>query len=71
MLLEIRRHGGEERVTFVGEDGRRCSMPAEWTDAAAPDPFVTIARGRSAFRPEDLLQVAELVQRDVEGGQRC
>ncbi len=43
--------------------GELVSMPAEWTDAVAPDPFVAVAAGRAAFRVEDLAALAELVAR--------
>ena len=38
-------------------------MPAGWTDAGAPDPFVTLAAGRAHFQIEDLVQLAALVGR--------
>ena len=52
---------GEERVTFEHTDGSLCSVPIGWTDAAPADPYVSLGRGRSRFRVEDLLRLAELV----------
>jgi len=54
---------GEHRV-FFREPGqtRVHSLPATWTDVVAPDPFVVLAAGRSYFRPEDLLQLAVLLE---------
>jgi hypothetical protein len=37
------------------------SWPRAWTDAADPDVFVMLAAGRSPFRVEDLLVLAELI----------
>lgn len=43
-------------------DDRVCSLPASWTDVEAPDAFVVLAAGRSLFRPEDLVALADLVE---------
>ncbi|MDA8185204.1 MAG: DUF5372 family protein, partial [Actinomycetota bacterium] len=54
---------GEHRVFFRKPgDQRVCSLPAGWTDVEAPDAFVVVAAGRSLFRPEDLLALADLVE---------
>jgi hypothetical protein len=39
------------------------SLPAAWTDVVSEDPFVVMAAGRSPFRVEDLLRLAEVVDR--------
>jgi Family of unknown function (DUF5372) len=58
-----RSNWGEDRVfVFTAEGGVR-SFPAGWTDAAAADPFVVMAAGRSPFRVQDLLALAGLLQR--------
>lgn len=59
--LVVRKHNwAEDRVSFfVGDELR--SVPAGWTDVDPPDPFVVIAAGRSAFRVEDLLSLATLL----------
>jgi hypothetical protein len=36
-------------------------LPASWTDVVDPDPFVVMAAGRSLFRVEDLLTLADLL----------
>ena len=46
---------------FFNEEGRFMAMLASWTDLAAPDPFVALAAGRSLFRFEDLIRLADLV----------
>jgi hypothetical protein len=59
--LVVRKHNwAEDRVFFfVGEELR--SIPAGWTDVDSPDPFVAVAAGRSAFRVDDLLALASLL----------
>ena len=37
------------------------SVPAEWTDLVAPDPFVMVSAGRSPFHIADLVELARLV----------
>jgi len=61
VFVAVRATWSERRVFFVDEDGTQRSLPAAWTSAAEPDPFVALARGRSALRVEDLLALAELV----------
>lgn len=46
---------------FLDEDGIVRSLPAAWTDAVEPDPFVVVAAGRSPFRVDDLLALAGLL----------
>ncbi|MBC8426798.1 hypothetical protein H8E07_22010, partial [bacterium] len=53
------RHG--ERVWYERTDGSVASIPRAWTDLATPHPFVTLAEGKSHFRPEDLVELVELV----------
>ena len=52
---------GVDRVYYAGEDGALRHAPVGWTSVAAMDPFVSVARGRSAFRVEDLLALAEAI----------
>ena len=37
------------------------SLPTAWTSEAEEDAFIALSGGRSAFRPEDLLALAELL----------
>ncbi|MDA2924468.1 Y4bD/Y4pK family protein [Acidobacteria bacterium AH-259-L09] len=57
-----RQAWGEDRVYFHDEAAQLCSFPTRFTSLAPPDPFVVLARGRSYFRIEDLIQLAKLVQ---------
>lgn len=59
--MALRQTWGEDRAFFLDEDGTLKSLPTAWTDAAAPDVFVAVAAGRSPFRAEDLVALAELV----------
>lgn len=61
MFVAVRRTWGEQRVFFLDEDGTQRSLPTSWTSAAEPDPFVVLARGRSALHVKDLLALVELV----------
>lgn len=54
-LVEVRRNWSETRVFYRGASGRFVSIPAAWTTLSEPDPFISLADGRSAFRCEDLL----------------
>jgi len=54
---------GEHRVFFRKPDDQRVySLPASWTDVDVPDAFVVVSAGRSLFRPEDLLALADLLE---------
>jgi Family of unknown function (DUF5372) len=52
---------GEDRVFFVDDQGQTRWLPASWTSVQQPDPFVAMAAGRAAFRPQDLLELARLL----------
>ncbi len=62
-LVTYRNNWGEDRVYFHNSDGRVCSIPACWTSVAPSDPFVVLAAGRCLFRYEDLVKLADLVER--------
>jgi hypothetical protein len=72
--LTVRQTWGEYRVFFYDQQGALKALPASWTDAGVPDPFVTLAAGRAHFRPADLLALVALLRRlrgqDVDGGGR-
>lgn len=52
---------GEARVTLQHPDGSLHSVPLGWTEVLPPDPYVIVGAGRSRFRVEDLLALADLV----------
>ena len=48
-------------MTLERPDGTLWSVPVGWTDVVSPDPYVSVGRGRSYFRVEDLVVLADLV----------
>ena len=62
-MLTVRQTWGEYRVFFYDEHGALKGLPASWTDAGSPDPFVTVAAGRAHFRLADLLVLVGLLAR--------
>ena len=64
-MVDRRRTWGEDRVYY--QEGRELKrMPAAWTSAATPDPFVSLSAGRALFRVEDLLELSTLIERQRE-----
>ncbi|MCP4200827.1 MAG: hypothetical protein GY769_02700 [bacterium] len=57
----IRGTGGD-RVYFYDDHGHLESMPVDWTDMAAAEPFVAISASRAHFRVEDLLRLHVLIE---------
>jgi hypothetical protein len=49
-------------VYFHDAEGKLQSILASCTDAGGADPFVEIAAGRSYFRYEDLVRLADLLE---------
>jgi hypothetical protein len=61
-LVDHRIRGtGGLRAYFYDDEGRLESIPVDWTDMAAEDPFVVLSAGRSLFRIEDLLRLSTLI----------
>ena len=67
VLVTYRHNWGEDRVYYFDARGKLCSIPASLTSVTAPDPFVSIAGGRSPFRVKDLLELTGLLDGIVEG----
>jgi hypothetical protein len=61
-LIEYRNNWGEDRVYFHDAAGQLQSILASCTDAGGADPFLEIAAGRSFFRYEDLVRLADLLE---------
>lgn len=53
---------GERRACFLNDDGHFISIPSGWTNLEAIDPYVAISAGRAAFRYQDLLALARLIE---------
>jgi len=62
-FVKRRRNWRADRVYVFDPDGSLLSLPVEWTDVVAEDPFVVVAAGRSPFCTAGLLEVADLVAR--------
>ena len=62
-LVTYRHNWGEDRVYFHDSSGLLRSIPAGWTTVLPADPFVLLAAGRCLFRYEDLLRLADLVEK--------
>ena len=65
--MQRRKTWDVDRVFFRVPGGDVVSLPAAWTDAVLPDPFLIVAEGRVPFRTADLLAAAELVGRLKSG----
>ena len=60
----VHRHNwGEDRVHMRDAEGELFSVPAGWTDVAPVDPYVAIAAGRCPFTTDNLLALAEAIDR--------
>lgn len=68
--MSYRRSWGEHRVYFYDREGNLRLLPASWTDAEPPDPFVAVAAGRCPFRIDDLLRLVDLL-RGLKGQGGC
>jgi len=58
---QVRNVAAERRVFFFNQKGRKSSVPLDWTDIRAQDPFVVLSAGRALFRVEDLLGLVRLI----------
>ncbi len=50
-------------MVFLDDQGELGRMPIAWTDLSPLDPFLVASDGRSFFRTEDLLRLADLIDR--------
>ena len=62
-LVTYRHNWSEDRVYFHDSGGRLRSIPACWTTVLPADAFVALAAGRCLFRYEDLLKLADLMEK--------
>lgn len=62
-LVDYRQAWGKYHAYFHDENQRLRIVPSEWTSMAVPDPFVSIAAGRSCFRITDLLELVQMIAR--------
>jgi hypothetical protein len=62
-FVKRRRNWQQDRVYFYDCAGELVSLPAEWTDVVAEDPFVVVAAGRSPFHVDGLLELSRMLER--------
>jgi hypothetical protein len=60
-FVKRRNNWRADRVYVRDDPDGLVSLPAEWTDAVAEDPFVVVAGGRAPFHLEGLFVLSELV----------
>jgi len=65
-FIDLRSRWGEWRVYYIAENGDSSYLPASWTDARGPDPFVAQAQGRAIARVEDLLALAKVTGKECK-----
>jgi len=74
-LVGFRNSWKKACVEFIDEHGVGICVPLEWTDASEMDPFLRFSQGRSHFRVEELLRLADLVAAislgDTSGRSEC
>ena len=61
MLATRKLNWGDDRVMFYDSQGRLRSLLASWTNVDEPDVFTQVAAGRSFLRPDDLADLAALI----------
>ncbi|MGB8505920.1 DUF5372 family protein, partial [Mycobacterium sp.] len=66
-FVKRRKNWDQDRVYVCDEAGALVSLPVEWTDVVAEDPFVVVAAGRAPFHVARLLELADLVARLSSG----
>ena len=62
-MVTRRLNWGEDRVMYFNHEGQLRSMLTSWTSVAEVDLFAEVAAGRSWFRFDDLLALAEHLER--------
>lgn len=60
-LVTYRHTWREQRVYFHDDHGQLTSIPTAWTSLMPLDPVVVLGAGRSAFRLQDLLELADFI----------
>jgi len=60
--VEYRHNWGEHRVFFYDAKNQIVSIPANWTSLVEEDPFIVVGAGRAYFRPQELLQLGDLIE---------
>jgi hypothetical protein len=67
VLATRKQNWGDDRVMFYDDQGRLRSLLASWTNVDDPDVFAQVSGGRSFLRPDDLADLAALLE-EIERG---
>ena len=60
-ILNKRSNFKREHAYYHDEEGKLKAILLEWTDLVLEDPYITVSCGRSYFRPDDLMTLADLI----------
>jgi Family of unknown function (DUF5372) len=67
VLATRKQNWGEDRVMFFDAEGRLRSLLASWTNVDESDVFAQAAQGKSFLRPDDLADLAGVID-EIERG---
>jgi hypothetical protein len=62
VLLKWGRGRVGDWAQFLDEQGTVVSLRPQWTTLFSPPPLVALSGGRSVFRADDLVELAELLR---------
>ena len=57
----VRKNWDEDRVSYLGAEGRFRTLPIEWTDIRERELIVTLGAGRAVFRADRLRQLRAMI----------
>jgi hypothetical protein len=58
----IRRYRSGQTLVLYKQAERLVGIPMEWTNMSHPDPYSVVSGGRSPWRIDDLLRLAEIIR---------
>jgi hypothetical protein len=61
-LVTYRHDWGEDRVFYLDDSGKVVCIPASWTSARVPDPYLELPAEPVLFRVPDLQQLLQMVK---------
>ncbi|MBI5787678.1 MAG: hypothetical protein HZA78_02330 [Candidatus Schekmanbacteria bacterium] len=53
---------GRKFLYYYDPDHWLKGIPAAWTDFGEPDSFLLVSKGRALFRPQDLLELSQILK---------
>ena len=60
-ILVVRKNWDEDRVSYLGAEGRLRTLPIEWTDIRERELIVRLGAGRAVFRADLLRQLRAMI----------